>query len=145
MGRSFFLSECHALPMMTKKANALGGTVKSCASSKTERQSPQNAECATMDVLTSTEAQVRDNCRSEETESVEGVGEEKVLERKVPELPRLDGIVKVLLIKVLVGSLKRSVNTLHTAAYDSPLGANGPILAVQKSLSSWVKNLAVSG
>jgi hypothetical protein len=32
-GRSLFLSECHALPMITKKANALGGTVRSCASS----------------------------------------------------------------------------------------------------------------
>jgi len=32
-GRSLFLSECHAFPMMTKNANTLGGTVKSWASS----------------------------------------------------------------------------------------------------------------
>lgn len=30
-GRSFFRSECHALPIMTKKAKAFGGTVSSCA------------------------------------------------------------------------------------------------------------------
>lgn len=142
-GRSLFLSECHALPIMTKNAKTLGGTVKSWASSVLVSIAfvPLKFE------HTASETQIGNDSRCKVPESVQRIlrglakfrifrerrrfgqtsrhlerlsthGEEEVLDREIPELPAGQGIDEILFIKVLVGSYPvRTQTEIATKAY----------------------------
>jgi len=71
-------------------------------------------------------------------------GKEEILNREVPELPAGQRVDEILFVEVLVGSYHVRP-TSKSLEDDVPRGAKGPIRTLQKSRSSCVKNLAVSG
>jgi len=89
--------------MITKKAKAFGGTVRSCAVSVISVLSAYPSMIA----LTSFETQVGNDSWRKVPERIERVGHEEVTQSKRPELPRRERLYKVLLVEMLVCALGR--------------------------------------